>query len=78
MIKKVAIIYNAPEQDRYSRLGEGSAVVGVMDEVRAAARSLVELGYEVERVPIRPPLHSARDRLSQIKADLVFNIFEGF
>jgi D-alanine-D-alanine ligase len=74
----VAIIYNAPEESRYSDLGESKAVMGVMDEVKAAGKSLIELGYTVERVPLQPPLEAAYGRLRQIKADFIFNIFEGF
>lgn len=78
MADTVAIVYNALEEGHYGELGESSAVMGVMDEVKAAAKSLVELGYVVEQVPLQPPLESAMERLSQIRADFVFNIFEGF
>lgn len=78
MAGTVAVIFNAPDDDRYSKIGEGSAVVGVMDEVKAVSKSLAELGYSVERVPLRPPLESVREFLGRIKADFVFNVFEGF
>ncbi|MEW6141609.1 MAG: ATP-grasp domain-containing protein [Chloroflexota bacterium] len=78
MADTVAIIYNAPEESHYAEIGESSAINGVMDEVNAAAKSLAELGYVVKLVPLWPPLESARERLSQMEADFVFNIFEGF
>jgi len=73
-----AIVYNEPEEGRYSELGESKAVIGVLDEVKAVGKSLVELGYTVEYVPLQPPLAAAKERLKQIHADFVFNIFEGF
>jgi D-alanine-D-alanine ligase len=78
MRKKVAIIYNEPCPDRYNIMGEEKAVLGVMDSVRAVHRALYELGHQVVRVPLSPPLGHARDKLKGLKADVVFNLFEGF
>ena len=78
MSPKVAIIYNKPEEDRYSALGEQKAVLGVLVEVKAVHDGLNRHGYSVERVPLSPPLEGVKDALSHIKADVVFNLFEGF
>jgi D-alanine-D-alanine ligase len=78
MSPRVAIIYNAPEQDRYSVMGEQKAVLGVLVEVKAVHDGLNRLSYSVERVPLSPPLERVKEILSQLKADVVFNLFEGF
>ncbi len=44
----------------------------------AAHQSLEELGYEVVRVPLLPPIEQARETLKSLDTDLVFNLFEGF
>jgi D-alanine-D-alanine ligase len=59
-------------------MGEEKAALGVLDEVEAVHRALAELGYAVDRVPLLPPLEQARKRLAGLRADLVFNLFEGF
>ena len=75
---KIAIIFNEPESDRYSAIGEFRAVAGVLEEVRPVHKALSELGYTVTKVPLHPPLELVKDRLKTINADLVFNLFEGF
>jgi len=74
----VAIIYNEPTPSRYSAMGEEKAVLGVLDEVTAVHQALSDLGYEVERIPLSPPLEKVRSKLEELNADLVFNLFEGF
>jgi len=49
-----------------------------MDSVRAVHRALYELGYQVVRIPLSPPLENARDKLKSLRTDIVFNLFEGF
>lgn len=79
MRPRIAIIYNdEPNPDRYQTIGEASAVLGVLEEVTAVHQALAELGYPVEQIPLSPPLEQAREKLENLKADLVFNIFEGF
>jgi len=78
MRPKIAIVYNEPIPDRYSDMGEGKAVLGVIDEVEAVHQALAVSGYSVVRVPLRPPLNQVREVLAGLKADLVFNLFEGF
>ena len=78
MRPRVAIIYNEPTWCSYNAAGEEKAVHGVLGEVMAVYRALIELGYPVVRVPLSPPLEQARKSLEQLKTDLVFNLFEGF
>ena len=78
MSPKVAIIYNRPEEDRYSAMGEQKAILGVLVEVKAVHEGLHRLGCSVERVPLSPPLEKVKETLSTVKADVIFNLFEGF
>lgn len=75
---KVAIVYNQPVPGHNHLTGEEKAELGVLDEVKAVYQSLVELGHTVTRVPLVPPLEQARKKLKALKADVVFNLFEGF
>ncbi len=75
---RVALIYNAPEPDRYQAMGESKAELGVMDEVRAVSQALAELDYSCIPVPLSPPLAGVKQALAQIRADVIFNLFEGF
>ena len=75
---KIAIIYNEPVHDRYSDLGEQKAIIGVLDEVNAVDGALKELGYNVKRFGLSPPIESVRQTFVSLDADVVFNLFEGF
>jgi D-alanine-D-alanine ligase len=59
-------------------MGEEKAVLGVLEEVEAVHQALADLGYAVVRVPLLPPLEQASEKIEGMKADLVFNLFEGF
>jgi D-alanine-D-alanine ligase len=78
MCAKVAIVYNQPESSRYADMGEGAAIAGVLEQVDAVEKALGELGYDCFRVPLSPPLNRVRDIINSVKADLIFNLFEGF
>ena len=78
MTLKVALVYNQPEADRYGSMGESAAELGVLEEVKAVIQALAELNCECLPVPLKPPLSNARKILKKIKADVVFNLFEGF
>ncbi len=78
MRPKVAIIYNQPTFSRYDVMGEQKAELGVLDAVAAVNKALGELGYPAFRVPLLPPLEEVKKTLRELKADLVFNLFEGF
>jgi D-alanine-D-alanine ligase len=75
---RVALLYNLPESDRYQSMGESAAELGVLDEVKAVSQALSELNYQCLLVPLRPPLSSVKKKLAGIKADVAFNLFEGF
>jgi D-alanine-D-alanine ligase len=75
---KIAIIFNQPNADRYNEMGEFKAVASVLEEVKPVQRALSELGYSVVKVPLRPPLELAEEKLRALETDLVFNLFEGF
>ncbi|MBI2853829.1 MAG: ATP-grasp domain-containing protein [Chloroflexi bacterium] len=74
----VAIIYNQPDQGRYFSMGENRAVEGVLDEVKAVHQALVGKGHTATRVGLCPPLGAVVSSLRQLRADVVFNLFEGF
>ncbi len=78
MRHRITIVYNRPQPSRYDASGEAKAVYGVLDAVCAVRRSLEEVGYEVALLPLTPPVASARKKLAGLKADLAFNLFEGF
>ena len=75
---KVAIIYNDPFADSPAEIGESEAIVGVLEEVVAVKKALIELGHQVQQVALRKPLETVKQTISDIKADLIFNLFEGF
>jgi D-alanine-D-alanine ligase len=76
--QRVAIVYNEPLPSRYDRAHEEKAVLGVLDAVKAVAEALRELGHEVSLLPLVPPFDSARQKLTGLDVDIVFNLFEGF
>lgn len=78
MCTRVAIVYNEPHSSRYDFAGEEKAVTGILHAVSAVHRALLELGCHVALVALSPPIEQARIELSSLKADLVFNLFEGF
>ena len=75
---KIAIIYNDPFTEPQDYCGEEEAITGVLEEVVAVKKAMLELGHAVEKVPLRPPLESVPAALDGIKADVIFNLFEGF
>jgi len=75
---RVAIVYNEPVFSRYNARGEEAAVIGVLNAVEAVHHALLELGYDVVRVPLVLPLEQAIKKLAGLKVNLVFNLFEGF
>jgi D-alanine-D-alanine ligase len=76
--RRVAVVYNEQVKSRYDQRGEQAAVSGVLEAVEAVHDALLRLGYGVVKVPLSPPLHRAQEKLAALKADLVFNLFEGF
>lgn len=78
MREHVALVYNHPYPSRYDNIGEEKAELGVLEAVEAAYQALLELGYSVVRVPLKPPPERVRRELKSLDVDLVFNLFEGF
>jgi len=75
---RIAIIYNEPNPDLYGTIVEKKASLAILTGMEAIHQALTDSGYPVIRIPLIPPLESARERLKNIEADLVFNLFEGF
>ena len=78
MRPKIAIIYNAPNPDLYETAVEKKASLTIVDSVEAVHQALTEAGYSAVRLPLVPPLKSAKESLKKLETDLVFNLFEGF
>jgi len=76
--QRIAIIYNAPSPDLYTDPVEKKASLAILDGVEAIHQALIESGYHTVRLPLLPPLDSAKESLKGLDADLVFNLFEGF
>lgn len=76
---RVAIVYNEPcYSDRDAVNNEEKAVRAVLEAVEAVQKALLELDFEVTRVPLTLPLEQAERELRNLNTDLVFNLFEGF
>jgi D-alanine-D-alanine ligase len=75
---KIAVIYNAPSPELYSTAVEKKASLAILDSVDAVYQALVESGYPAVRVPLTPPLESAKETLKHLDNEVVFNLFEGF
>ncbi len=78
MLPLVTIVYNEPLPSGYDQVDEAKAVLGVLDEVEAVRRSLLERGYPVVLLPLVPPFEDAAALLQGIGQGVVFNLFEGF
>jgi D-alanine-D-alanine ligase len=79
MRTRVAVVYNEPHNSRYDSVSEEKAVLGVLEAVEVVQQALLELDFDVSRVPLMPPLErTERELRNLINKDLVFNLFEGF
>ncbi|HSW57775.1 MAG TPA: ATP-grasp domain-containing protein [Dehalococcoidales bacterium] len=78
MTESITIIYNQPASGAYHQLGEGLAIEGVMESVKAVKSVLTRQGYSVQTLALKPPLSLAESELKRIESDIVFNLFEGF
>ncbi len=78
MRPQIAIIYNEPNPDLYETAAERKSSLAILAGVEAAYQALTALGYSAALVPLSPPLESVKERLKNLRADLVFNLFEGF
>jgi len=78
MRMRIALVYNEPQKSSCGAVGEYNAVEAVLECVEAVQNALLELGFDVTRVPLVPPLEQAEKELRDLDTDLVFNLFEGF
>ena len=78
MSLKVGLIYNEPIPDRYDTMGEADAITDVLEEVKAVEAALSELGYQVVKTGLVPPLEDVRSVVWGLDVDVYFNLFEGF
>ena len=66
MRARIAIVYNEPYPSRYDSVGEEKAVLGVLEAVDAVHRALLELDYQVIRVPLALPPETAENILRNL------------
>jgi D-alanine-D-alanine ligase len=78
MSLKVGLIYNEPIPDRYNGMGEAEAIADVLEEVKAVEVALNELGYQVVKIGLVPPIEEVRRIVCSLDVDVYFNLFEGF
>ncbi|MDD4984270.1 MAG: ATP-grasp domain-containing protein [Dehalococcoidales bacterium] len=78
MLQKVTIIYNDPYCNEYCDKAEAEAILGVLDAVSSVRDALEALQCACTILPLNLPFSSVRSELSRIRADVVFNLFEGF
>jgi len=78
MSLKVGLIYNEPIPDRYDAMGEADAIADVLEEVKAVEAALYELGYQVVKKGLVPPIEEVRRIVCDLDVDIYFNLFEGF
>jgi D-alanine-D-alanine ligase len=76
--QRIAIIYNAPNPNIHGTSVEEKASLAILDGVEAIHQALTESGHTIVRLPLLPPLESAKESLRKLETDLVFNLFEGF
>ncbi len=75
---EITIIYNTPDLDACITIVEKKASLRIVSDVNFVHQALQKIGFRVSCLPLKPPLQSAIRRLESIKADLIFNLFEGF
>ncbi|MDD4985028.1 MAG: ATP-grasp domain-containing protein [Dehalococcoidales bacterium] len=78
MLQKVTIIYNDPSCNEYCDKAEEEAILGVLDSVSSVRVALEALQCVCTVLPLKPPLSSVRGELERLRADVAFNLFEGF
>lgn len=75
---RVLLLYNEPSPSRGDLVGDGAAVISVMESVFAIEKALACRGYNVSVLGLGPPLSRAAKALMREEQDLIFNQFEGF
>jgi D-alanine-D-alanine ligase len=75
---RVGLVYNEPIIDRYTQMGEADAIADVLEEVTAVNKALLDMGYQVTKLGLVPPLDECRPLVQEMPVDIYFNLFEGF
>ncbi len=75
---KITIIHNVPDLNTCKSEVEKKAALRIFSDVSAVRRALQKIGFNVSCLPLKPPLQATIRCLEYIKADLIFNLFEGF
>lgn len=75
---RIALLHNELLPSSYHSFGEGVAVSSVMESVTAVKEVLQSAGHQVTVLGLRPPLANAVAQVTDLKTELVFNLFEGF
>lgn len=78
MCDEITIIYNTPDLSHCHTQVEKNAALRIFSDTRAVHQALEKIGYQVTCLPLSPPLQPALSQLKSIKADIIFNLFEGF
>ena len=76
MRRRVTIVYNQPRPSA-AATNEQEAVFGVIKTVRAVTASLRTAGHRVQHLPVAS-LADILEQVGSIRADVIFNLFEGF
>jgi D-alanine-D-alanine ligase len=75
---RVGLVHNEPIIDRYTQMGEADAIADVLEEVTAVNKALLDMGYQVNKLGLVPPLDESRRLVQELPVDIYFNLFEGF
>lgn len=78
MCTDVCIVYNEPLAGTFEAAGEGTAVAGVLDAVRAVTEAVHGRGDSVHHLPITPEGCDPVPFLRELRPRVIFNLFEGF
>lgn len=76
--KRILIAYNAPERQQRGRDIDFVSEADVLTQVNAVQDSLLELGYDVNVVPLQKSVQTFMERVTRYRPDAVFNLVEGW
>jgi D-alanine-D-alanine ligase len=75
---RIGILFNVPRGTSKGEPKDFISEEGVLEEVEAVERSLKELGYSSERLPLDQDILDGMIRLRDLNSALVFNLCESF
>ncbi len=75
---EITVIYNVPDLNACNSELEKKAAFRIFSDMSAVRQALQKIGFNTSCLPLKPPLQEAIRRLESIRADLIFNLFEGF